>query len=83
MSAKFTNTKGSVYYNVEADTDLKSDVMASLDLSGSFTGSALDLPLQNSLDLGQSSPALLAGNSLDPALDKQFGEFGNGLLASL
>jgi hypothetical protein len=83
MAAKDTNAKGNVYYNVEADTNLKGEVLASSDLAVLVPESEFARSLQDSLNFDQSAPALLAGDYLDPASDKQFDKFGNGLLASL
>ena len=83
MTAKYTNAKGSVFYDVEADTDLRSNAAAVPALTGILTDSAFALPLRNSLNFAHSASAVPAEADLDPASEKRFGEFGNGLLASL
>ena len=83
MTAKNTNAKGNVYYTVEACTDLEDDFMASLNLAGSSADFSFDPALQGGLSLDPFTTDALACASLELASDKQPGEYGNGLLASL
>jgi hypothetical protein len=83
LAVTSTNAKkaGNAYYNV---TLLETDITDSAGDASALTMPETDsLALSDRLNLGQYDSDVLAGNYLDSAADKLFGETGNGLLASL